>query len=112
MMLNAKADDIAVKSRSGDGSFITPTPSEAKGDFPFGYSRRYDGPNKPIGAWRLENIAGGLTVVHNFTASDIETCNLRTYPEVSAALMEIQTPVKDIPAGGRIAIKHSLEIKE
>lgn len=110
MHLTADPAQAALKARKQDGSFIVPIATEEQGTFP-DKNYRYDGPNKPAGAWRLENIAPNFSIENQFDDKEVETCIFETNSRNKMGLMEIRSAVREVPAGGKITINHSWEIK-
>jgi len=112
MTLNGDYDNIKVKARNKSGSFVEPTASEESVDIVNKTgSKRYDGPNKPEGVWRVENLINGLTVENTFPARYVEKCQLNMSGKTNMVRMEISSPEHEIPPGGRITINHLWEIK-
>lgn len=111
MHLNAEPQSVRLLAKNASGEMAPAMPTEADGTFPIG-SFRYDGVNKPAGSWKIEGVADGLSLVNTFDANQLETCILGTSERSKSARMELQTPVKDVPAGGKIAIQHTWEIVE
>jgi hypothetical protein len=111
--LRADPGQIVLAARAADGSFVRPTASEEKKEaFRSEMTYRYDGDNKPAGAWRLERIAGGFTVENTFSAEQVEACNLSTSTEEGWARMEIQTAEREVPPGATIALDHTWEVRQ
>ena len=96
-------------AKNASGEMAAPTPTEADGTFPIG-NFRYDGVNKPAGSWKIEGIAGSLSLVNTFNAGQLETCILATGERYKSARIELQTPVKEIPAGGKISLSQTWEV--
>ncbi|MFC1508981.1 DUF4838 domain-containing protein [Candidatus Omnitrophota bacterium] len=111
MALNGEYNSIKVKARNKVGSFVEPSASEESEDFVDKTVRkRYSGPNKPAGAWRMESLINGLTVVNTFPAGRIENCQLNISEKTQMVRMEIQTPEREVKPGDKITVKHSWEI--
>ena len=110
--MNLRADEsLACKVRTNEGDFVQPTASEEKSHkYRPVVEFRYDGPNKPAGAWRLENIAAGFTIENTFSAAQVEACKLKVVPGAELARMEIQSSEREVPPGGKIAIEHTWEL--
>jgi hypothetical protein len=112
MNLKADLEQVALKARSADGTFAQPLASEEKKHtYRPVQTSRYDGPNKPSGAWRLENVAAGFTVENTFDEEQVEACWLVASKKAGWARMEVQSAEREVPPGGKIAIDHSWEIR-
>jgi len=72
----------------------------------------YDGPDKPAGVWRLENVPGGLTIENRFKEEQIDNCRFSISEKMNMARMEIQTPERVVPPEGKITIEHTWGIKK
>ena len=112
MNLKADSEQVGLKARTADGTFAPPQASEEKkhAHRPVQTSR-YDGPNKPSGAWRLENVATGFTVENTFDEEQVEACWLVTSKKAGWARMEVQSAEREVPPGSKIAIDHTWEIR-
>jgi len=107
MHFKADPTKITLKALNKDGSFIEPVASEEKTE-----SSRYDGPNKPAGAWRLENVINGYTIENRFRDNEVASCILATSEKDNMVRMEIQSSEYEVKPGDRITINHTLEIYE
>ena len=110
MYLNAGPSGISVSAKKPDGSFGTPVAALERGT-QAGESYRYDGANKPSGAWRLENLVSGMGVENQFNEKEVEVCMVTRENSPNTIRMEIRTPVREIEPGGRVSIIHSWEVK-
>ena len=106
MHINADPKRIVIKAGIKDGSLIEPVASEKRESY-----FRYDGPNKPAGVWRLENVIQGLTVENRFNEKEVESCCLTTDEKENMALMEIRSAEQEVPQNGEITVNHTWEIK-
>ena len=110
MHLNCDPDRMTLKARTKDGIFIKPVASEDRTRWGI-TTVKYDGPNKPAGAWRLENVINGHTIENRFRDNEVASCILAIPEEDNMVRMEIQSPEREVEAGGRITINHIWEIK-
>ena len=112
MHLNTDHNKTSTLARDNTGGFKTPTPTEVKtSDFHGEYEHyRYDGDNLPAGAWKLENITDGMSVINSFNTEQVSTCQVTINEDMQVARMEIHTPVTEVPPGGMIVIDHQWEI--
>jgi len=69
---------------------------------------RYDGPNKPAGTWRLENVLKGLTIENRFREEQVKTCFMLTREKDNLVRMEIHSDEHEVKPGDRITINHTL----
>ncbi len=113
MNLQVDPERVTLTARATDGSFVRPAASEEKKHKHRSViNYRYDGPNKPSGAWRLENITGGFVLENTFAADQVEACKLMVASGAGLARMEIQTSERIVPPGGRIVLDHTWELSK
>jgi hypothetical protein len=113
MNLQVNPERVTLTARATDGSFVRPAASEEKKHKHRSViNYRYDGPNKPSGAWRLENITGGFVLENTFAADQVEACKLMVASGAGLARMEIQTSERIVPPGGRIVLDHTWELSK
>ena len=96
-----------------DGSWREPTPTETgPASWPYlSVLSRYDGPRKLNGAWRMENLPGGLAAEGRFAPDTVAALNLiRSSTEGIGDIVEIHTPEREVSPGGTIILEHTLEI--
>ena len=110
MYLNSSSPNLSVKVRKPDGSFGIPVTALERGT-QYNVNYRYDGANKPSGAWRLENLISNRSMENRFNEEDIEVCMITREKSPNAVRMEIRTPVQELEPGEKISFTHSWEIK-
>jgi len=113
MELATRADATHLTARMEDGSFAEPVPTETI-DFFWPYhlvEKRFDGPNKPAGAWRMSSDTEGWTVENTFDPSVVETCIWHTCKAKDMVRLDLHTADREVKPGGRIAFTHTWEIK-
>ena len=113
MHIHADLDAINLTAKNADGDFTKPTASDIFNIFwpspSVGY--RFDGANKPSGAWRLSNISDGLMIENRFIEDQVKWCRLVKNNSIQSARMEIHSPTREVPPEGTITIEHEWEIK-
>ena len=114
MHLNADLDAINLTAKNAGGDFTKPTASDIFNIFwpspSIGY--RFDGSNKPAGAWRLNDISDGLTIENRFHQDQVKWCRLVKDHSIKSARMEIHSPTREVPPDSSITIEHEWEINE
>jgi len=109
MELASPFNQTRIEARMADGSWKTPEPTEEL-DFFWPYKLlefRYDGANKPAGAWRLISDANGWTMENRFDPSQVETCIWHTCKAKDMVRMDLHTADREVPPGGKIAHTHT-----
>lgn len=106
--LKGDPEQIRIEARGADGGFARPTPTEAKQHqfFPV-MTYRYDGVNKPAGAWRLVHLEGGHTLEASFDVDQVAACHLITSESSGSARLQIESAEREVAPGDRIRIDHT-----
>jgi hypothetical protein len=70
------------------------------------------GTNRPNGLVRLGGLESGLAVEWNFNPEQVWSCEQNYSRERNLAHFELHSEEREISAGQKIVIDHTLEIKE
>jgi hypothetical protein len=111
MHLRANPQNTTLTVRRADGSFAPPELVVASDTiWPYrGMSRRYDGDVLPWGMWRATGLDAGFMAENRFDPDSIEGCTFSACHGMDFILMELHSPERVLPPGGRIGFGQSWE---
>jgi len=112
MPLTTPVEGTKLEVMNRSGAFVDAVPTEDY-DFFWPYhlhEKRFDGDNKPAGAWRLTSEPEGWTVVNRFDPKAVESCIWHRCDAKDMIRLDLHTADREVQPGQSISMKHSWEI--